>query len=203
MDLLLCSLCSALSPLAHTLISVINAHFVSGCFCNPPCVGEEREREHERDFQTHLLLWQSGLWQKKDRDDFWHTLTERKFPETLCEAQKKARRGKSRYIPEKMLKFSLYFHVPSNRSVRKYVVINPVKFTSPVCASRIRPFAVTANVCRIMGICTPSAVDVKWVNGRYTTADMESNGKQKSTNTSSAALYGCTVITFFAIDEIS
>ncbi len=70
MNLLLCSLWPALSRLAHTLISVINAHFVSGCFCNPPCVGEEREREHERDFQTHLLLWQSGLWQKKDRDDF-------------------------------------------------------------------------------------------------------------------------------------
>lgn len=77
------SLCSALSPTAHTLISVINAHFVSACFCYPPCVGEEREPEHERDFQTHLLLWQSGLWQKKDGDDFWQTLTEKKFPETL------------------------------------------------------------------------------------------------------------------------
>jgi len=55
------SLCSALSPTAHTLISVINAHFVSSCFCYPPCVGEEREREHERDFQTHLLLRQSVM----------------------------------------------------------------------------------------------------------------------------------------------
>lgn len=48
-----------------------------------------------------------------------------------------------------------------DRSVRKYVVINPVKITSPVCASRIHPFAVTANVCRIMEIFTPSAVDLK------------------------------------------
>lgn len=203
MDLLLCSLCSALSPLTHTLISVINAHFVSGCFCNP-CVGEEIEREHERNFQSHLL-WQSGLWQKKDRDDFWQSLSEKKFPEILCEAQNKASRGKSRYIPEKMLKFSLDFCVPSNRSVQKYVVINPVKFTSPVCASRICPFAVTANVCRVMGICTPSAVDVKWVNVRYATTDVKSNSKQKSTNTSSATLFSYTVITFFffAIDKTS